>query len=533
VFKPSDSLYEELTGRVAGAKAVQEAYTYFSARSPDGNKPYLYAFLTAVYDLNQDLPMPYDFYGLMGQFSQESGNASSSYFLQDGNPVGIGISYGGEASPWAGRLTPEDAALVWLAELAVHTYQSAAVPKGFERAGILDSHLAKVQKLRASTVWPTVRSWQDLCAKVPPYDFVWAADQEYGTGIAGRVNAIWPGIKDASTGVKPMPSPLNMTRDLIPPPAMLLDIIDVNQRYTGLDCRGYDWLGYRNDPKALAVHRSQAPSGGSNSGYFHTACCPALTDLEINNLSGAMRRFVRIPGDSPSGWANGVVQDPYGDGLAFVNLYGITPAVNRDIESLEILGWFVVPGEVSEESPLSVEAEENISQWFAWRGHNYGIRWDTFPLIPEEGNRSYIIWHEELTYGTGKRCPGDLVKARTPSMIARAVEIMRLAQTKGITPMPSPTVIDVAPDGKAYPAGLDSGLLALAFGSVVKANKTYSFNPKGTVSRAWYNHFKGRGIFPSLVHVFEDTHTGREVCFFANGEYLYRPNGKSAFKWGA
>lgn len=223
---------------------------------------------------------------------------------------------------------------------------------------------------------------------------------------------------------------LNMTKGLIPLPAMEMDIIDVGRRDTSLACRGYDWLGHRPlTPDFLVLHRAQMDPGGSNSGYFHEVCCPALTDLEVNCVTGHMKRFVNR-GDAPSGWANGVVSAPFGDALAWLNGPGgwNLDTVNRNGEACEVTGWFAQPGTgVTREDTVSFAAWKSLAQWIASRAHDYGITYLDFPMVKAQG-RSYITWHKEWTIGTGKICPGATVVNGTANLIEMARSIMRLAQ---------------------------------------------------------------------------------------------------------
>lgn len=224
--------------------------------------------------------------------------------------------------------------------------------------------------------------------------------------------------------------------------------VDVKRRNQSMACRGYDNLGFRPlVPKFLVVHRAQNPPEGSNEGYFDQTCCPALTDLEVNCLTGVAKRFVGR-GDAPSGWANGVVSAPYGDALAFLKYYGWDlNQVNRDGEACEISGYFAQPGTpVTREDPLEPVAKRWLAQWFAWRADQYKIPWQDFPIIKAEGGRSYITWHKEWTIGTGKICPGKTVCDATPEIIELARAIMKAAQ-EGAKPEPAPTP---APE-KQYP----------------------------------------------------------------------------------
>lgn len=262
----------------------------------------------------------------------------------------------------------------------------------------------------------------------------WAADPDYAALIARRANEIARFAKE-----EPQMPDLNMTKGLIPLPAIDDDIVDVSRRSQSDACRGYDNLGPRPEiPKFLVLHRAQMAPEGSNSGYFHSTCCPALTDLEVNCVTGKMKRFVGR-GNAPSGWANGRVSGPYGDALAWLELHGWDlNTVNRDGEACEITGWFLQPGEPSHEDPVADVCWGALAQWIASRAHDYGITWLDFPLIPSENGRSYVTWHQEWTIGTGKVCPSMTVMHGTPALIERARAIMRAAQT-GTKPSKPPS----------------------------------------------------------------------------------------------
>jgi hypothetical protein len=337
------------------------------------------------------------------------------------------------------------------------------------------------------------------------------------------------------------PVTLNMTKGLIPMPPIADDFIDVSARDQSLACRGYDMLGNRPEiPKFLVLHRSQCDRGSSNSGYFHQRCCPALTDLEVDCDTGAMRRYVRR-GNAPSGWANGVVNAPYGDALAWLTLSAVNGdlnTVNRDGESIEITGWFLQPGAASHEDPVADPCWESLARWFAARGHDYGITYLDWPIIPSEGGRSYLTWHQEWTIGTGKVCPGKTVMDGTNALVERARAIMKAAQTAGATPVPTPTPVPVpaptpvpvpapAPNpAVAYVSGMDAGIAAELFGSV----GTWHYVENGTLSNLWLDHGKATGSWPRLVDVklaVDSPTITRTYFIFSSGVVWWRPNDKA------
>lgn len=324
---------------------------------------------------------------------------------------------------------------------------------------------------------------------------------------------------------------LNMAKGLIPMPETESSIVDVTRRYDTAACpRGYDWLGFRPFPKVLVLHRAQTGDSiyATLEGYFHSLCCPALTDLEVNHRTGVGKRFVHIPGDSPSGWASGPISAPYGDGALFQALYPYL--INRYGESCEVLGRFNQPGSnITTEDVLLEPAKAWLAQWFASRAHDYGIPYNEFPIVKAERGRSYITWHEEYTFGTGKVCPGTEVKEATPELISRARAIMERYQMSDTT---TPPATGGAPDGKPFPEGIDNGILSLMFGTVYDNNKRYSYNPAGVISRNWYIRGKELGRFPFLYSHFLDGATGREYFIFSDGSAIWRPGTGTAWRWG-
>lgn len=244
---------------------------------------------------------------------------------------------------------------------------------------------------------------------------------------------------------------LNMKPGLIPYPVIEDDIIDVTKRIQSASCRGYDHLKPDRPliPEFLVLHKQQSPPDstlGHPNGYFTQTCCPALTDLEINSVTGRMRRFVeRGPGHDIAGWANGRLDGAYGDAAKYIEWKRTQPGgfwanlINIEGEALEISGWFPAYP-VTQDTPVEEAAIANICQWMAARAHDYGISWETFPIIPGQNNRSYITWHQEWTIGTGKTCPGPWVMNQTSAWIERARQIMKAYQTAdvdaGETPKP-------------------------------------------------------------------------------------------------
>lgn len=435
------------------------ALTYAKAHGAQ-RLDFLADYLHQVYALCQPDGMP-DASIVVAQSAHETGGDNgavwiSSWFVQRGNVAGMGIT----GDPTQNAASPTFASGVQAARAQIAHLLLYATGQ-INRGGLTpsdDPRYAAYQDAYGAT--PEATTIAQLAGK-------WGTDPQYAQGVCARGNAIFPALPDAgatpvsTTTAAPSAPPtddthdlsqLNMTRGLIPLPAFIDDIIDVSQRSTSLDCRGYDYLGARsNPPEFLVLHRSQDPPGQSNSGYFHETCCPALTDFEVLATTGQGRRFVDIAKSNVAGWANGVVSSPYGDALKYLNYTGWDlNRVNRNGEACEITGWFAQPGSsITADSPVSDAAWAWLAQWIASRAHDYGIPWFQFPIIPKENSRSYVTWHQEWTIGTGKVCPGQVVMDYTPTLFQQAAAIMKAAQTAHL----ATTTTTTTPAPKGAPSG--------------------------------------------------------------------------------
>lgn len=184
--------------------------------------------------------------------------------------------------------------------------------------------------------------------------------------------------------------------------------------------------------RAVCWHRMLGSLWGTD-GYFRgPAASRALTDYGIGVAQDGAYDGVIFRWNDPRGrrapWANGPVSQPYGDGKAFVDRYGIN-SINRDVASIETSGM--------QETPLTEKSRDAIAGLTAYWADQYEVPWDAFPMVPNEG-RSFVVWHEELTYGTGKRCPFMVVKAETDALIARTKAVLKRHQTSQVAEPPAP-----------------------------------------------------------------------------------------------
>jgi hypothetical protein len=203
------------------------------------------------------------------------------------------------------------------------------------------------------------------------------------------------------------------------------------------DGAGQNNLGKRS-VKGVVWHRILGSLNGTDT-YFRRSDVNALTDYGVGVLTTDGKTFDGViyqwndPRGYQSGWASGPVSGAYGDGLAFVEKYGVN-AVNRDQVSIEISGH--------QKTPLSEPSRDAIAALTAYYADQYGIPWDVFPIAPQDGF-SFVRWHQEFTRGTGKLCPFDVVIAETNDLIERTRAILKKHQTANVTE-------PVTPDPEVY-----------------------------------------------------------------------------------
>jgi hypothetical protein len=281
---------------------------------------------------------------------------------------------------------------------------------------------------------------------------------------------------------------------------------------------GQDDLGPRT-VKGVVWHRMIGSLWGTDA-YFRQPTTKALTDYGVGVLAqdGADNAGVIIRWNNPlgrqSGWASGSFSSfAYGDGLAFVNKYGIN-AINRDEASVEISG-------LTYDVPLDPASKASVAAITAYWADQYEVPWDVFPIAPQDGF-SFVRWHNEFGPDEGtKKCPGAVVMDATPELIEMTRAILKQYQEReGSQPVPPKEEPPVVTDGK-YPEGMDAGIAAMLFGKVTVGKTVYQFDPKGPVSKAWLLRGKTTGLWPELVKV--KTFDTRTYFVFGDGFVLWQP----------
>lgn len=485
-MKPTDAIVGAPRGTAAQAIAALDG--------PDAKDV---EFVTALFVWSKEVGIDPSI--MVAQVYHESGRLTSPRWNHDLNPSGLGIT--GDDVPQPFVITSgQDAALIHLQAVAMLLGFDVpwAVPEAAER------WLDTVWKRHCDAA-PPVKTIANLSIRYPDPirgpGATWAWDARYGAKVVGIGNAVFPDLPDQeSPGGTPMP---DIVYGRVPHPAYQDRIVANSTAWNDLGnriIRGGVW------------HRMLGTLVGTD-GYFRGAArTRALTDYGVGvgidgENDGVVFRW-NDPRSRRSPWANGPVSGPYGDGKAFIDRYGVN-ATQRDLVSIEISG--------QQATPLTEPSRQAIAALTAYWADQYRVPHTDFPAVPNEG-RSFVIWHEELTFGTGKRCPFEVVKAETDALIERTKAILKRHQELNFpVPLPPPP-----PPKLEYPAYMDKGVASRWFGTVTgEDGKTYVFDEEGPVSKIWLAQGEIRAAFPMLEEVQVYDNGARRYFRFDGGWTLF------------
>lgn len=198
---------------------------------------------------------------------------------------------------------------------------------------------------------------------------------------------------------------------------------------------GYGWdnLGKRN-PKFITLHRMVGTLAGTRQ-HFGSPSVPSLTDYGIGILAvdgqksaGVIHKY-NDPLGYRSGWASGKVSAPYGAGKALVDKYGIN-VVNRDGVSIEVSGT---------NEPIDDFSWSELVKLCAYWLDYMKVPYTSLPTNPHTGIDA-LVWHQEFTIGTGKKCPFQWLMDNTNRLYRDIGAYLRPFQEgTATTPTPKPT----------------------------------------------------------------------------------------------
>lgn len=440
----------KLTDAIMGHRAFDANQIISRLDRPDAKDKAFLGALLALCDIAQiDPAVP------VAQWLVETDNARSIRWNRDLNASGMGIVSDGTTQPFvianvdqAARLFVQ--CLYALVNRAAHPgiALEADVERWFNRVW-----LPKVQ----SKAMPNVRTVADLGLRYSENGdsrATWSwedgkvSQDTYGKKLIARLSEFYPNLpapdppvttpstpEEPAEGDTPMAT---VTFGRVPHPFYQDRIISNSTAWNDLGKRG---------AKCVVWHRMYGTLWGTD-GYFRgEATNKALTDYGVGVAAtdGAGQAGVILRWNDPLGrrapWASGPVQNPIGDGAKFVNIYGIN-AVNRDGVSIEISG--------DGGTALDAKARAAVVALTAYFADQYGkvlaakgkkFDYTTFPIIPDEDNRSFVCYHGEFYDGKRNSCPGAVVTAATDGMMKEITAILKEYQTGGVVvDPPSPPV---------------------------------------------------------------------------------------------
>lgn len=186
-------------------------------------------------------------------------------------------------------------------------------------------------------------------------------------------------------------------------------------------------------PEAVVWHRMIGSLWGTDGWFFGgnaaTAYGIGVTSIDGADDAGRIIEWMD-PASGHYGESSGPAKAPYGDGALFVQRFGVSN-VNRLTKAIEISGNY--------DTPLDEPARRSIVALTAYWADQKRIPWHQFPIVPGT-QRSFVIWHQEITGPAYKACPGWQVMNETSALIARVRDVLKAAQT--ITEQPKPPVYE-------------------------------------------------------------------------------------------
>lgn len=374
---------------------------------------------------------------LVAQWSEETGDGTSAYWLNDGNPAGIAAFDDG--SNWGLTFTPEKAA----GGQTVHMCRYLGMTVSPE-----------LQKLDAR--WDAVADAGYVGRVTTTADLgngLWATNPSYAKNLIERYTAYWGEYTDASSAPTPSKETpvattietavLNFDPKLIPLPAH-----DVVYAWNKVEGVGTNFMGprtFRGDTLHRCLSNGQTFDGAVD--WLLRSTTAGLADAFIDHRTGKLRfinpmralastfNFKMDPNwRDEAGWTNGPYQEwvASDDAKAFVAAYGGqlgANIINQDCENIEITGDY--------DDDISDACKTTVVQVMASRAQLLKIPYTSYPINPATG-LTVIYGHREWCGTDYKLCPGSVVWAfMNGPMISLVQAKLKAAQTSGIAVTPT------------------------------------------------------------------------------------------------
>ena len=373
---------------------------------------------------------------LVAQWSEETGDGTSTYWTRDGNPAGLAAFPDG--SNWGLTFTPQTAARTHVTHML--RYLGEIPPADWIA---LDARWNDVAK--AGYVGK-VKTTADLG------NGLWATNPDYADNLISRYVAYWGKYTDASsvptapskeTPVSDKSAVLNFDPKLVPLPPH-----DVVYAWNKVEGVGTNFMGprtFRGNTFHRCLSNGQSFEGAVD--WLLRASTAGLADGFIDHRTGKMRfinpmralastfSFKLDPNwEDQAGWTNGPYQAGVAssDAKAFVAAYGGrlgANIINQDCENVEITGDY--------DDDISEACKATLVQWQASRAQLLKIPYSSYPINPATG-LTVIYGHREWCGTDYKLCPGSVVWTfMNGPMIGLVQAKLKAAQTSGIAVTPT------------------------------------------------------------------------------------------------
>lgn len=398
------------------------------------------------------------------QFLLETDNGRSVRWNNDLNASGMGIVSDGTAQPFyipdvdaSARLFVQ--CLYSLVTRKRHPSINLWVSTKTKRGGeewFSDVWLPKVQ----SRAMPDVRTVADLGLRYvedgdPRATWSWEDGERpqdsYGKKLVSRLSEFYPDlpapndppVDTPSTPAEPVPgeqeppmATYNYDNGVVPP---WVDYkVSESAKYAGYIDAAKHFIA------AVVWHSAYGTLGGT-TGWYQDG--NALTDTMVGNsldgtaLDGQIRRFNDAYGNRYA-WSSGPVSNPIDDAAKFLEVFG----PNKEVVNMYTTAMERSCGAKVATNPVTEKERASRVWWTAYHANKYGeylfkktgkhqFTCDTFPLIPSQNNRSFIIYHGEINADKRTSCPDQFVRADIDTEIA-AVRTLLAQWQRGAVSIP-------------------------------------------------------------------------------------------------
>lgn len=426
--------------------SVSAALAYGVSRNAK-RQDFLAEYLAELWRLCQKYG--FDFSILVAQSVNETASWTSAVWQAYGNPAGIGVTGTDTSAGTNYSLVYKNGTDAARAHV-VHMF--AYVKGGF--GPNVDLELRNYVQLdpRWNAVFQakydgTIRTIADFNVNGR-----WALlnNSRYGDNIIQSGRAVWPNLPDQGDPPVTTPSTPAEPVEQEPPPVATYNygngVLPSIEKIAVSE--GNKFAGYINPAdhiiRAFVIHSAYGSLEGTTS-YFQQG--NALTDYMVGNssdgssLDGRLRQF-NDPNGARYSWASGPVSNPIEDAAKFLEIYG---------PNKEVVNMYTTALERSGDSRNAVTEKEHAKRiaLIAYWANRYGkylkdktgedrFTCDTFPLIPSENNRSFLIYHGEINSDKRTSCPDSAVRATIDRIVADVRALLGSWQRSGVPIPPAP-----------------------------------------------------------------------------------------------